>query len=107
MDNAALSGSLETLKFVFEKGIPWTIRTCQILLQQGDYEMLKYAHENGAQWTRDTIISALREGGTSVVCLKYTIENGCPWDPQEAVATAQSFGHVDIVEWLQNNSMRE
>lgn len=47
MDNAALlSGSLETLKFVFERGIPWSADTCRALVSQGKLEMLQYAHEN-------------------------------------------------------------
>lgn len=108
MDNAAiLSGSLETLKFVFERGIPWSADTFRALVSQGKLEMLQYAHENGAPWALDTITLALNSGLVSLDCIKYAIENGCPWDLQEAVATAQSFGHRNIVEWLQNNVMRD
>jgi hypothetical protein len=100
MNNAATSGSLDTLKLVFEKGIPWTDDTCTHLMKKGTLEMLQFAHENGAPWTPRTLTSGLESLLANLKCFKYAIENGCPWDSQVALEVATRFRHKEIVQWI-------
>lgn len=80
MDFAVTYGSLETLQYLHEKGVPWTDNTCSKLIYRANLDMLKYAHENGAQWAQPINITAYNH--LALGCLEYALANGCPWDPE-------------------------
>ncbi len=95
--------SFDMLKLMHEKGVPWTPKTCTLILQQGlGVEVLKYAHENGAPWSADTITCAFESTALTIDCLHYAVENGCPWDPKAVLQVASSHEMNDLVEWIKN-----
>lgn len=106
MSAVAISGTVDMLKLVVEKGLPWNSDTCSLVMRRGNYELLKYVHENGAQWTSDTVTYGLQSySSTMYQCFKYAIDNGCPWDSKVALAKAKEYLHKEIVEWIQKNGM--
>ena len=78
-------------------------RTCKEAAREGHLEVLKYAHENGCPWNEVTCIAAASEGHLEV--LKYAHENGCRWDAERICNIAGKFSHLEIVEYVEGESL--
>lgn len=104
---AAFHGNLDCLRYAHENGCPWDTNTLSLALLQGhldcaiyylthadDYQKddptyckcavwngnihcLKYLHQNGFAWDHTIPLQASTYGQTE--CLRYAIENGCPF----------------------------
>ena len=55
-------------------------------------------HKNGCSWNEYTCLNAAWKGNLD--CLKYAIENGCPYDKQQYMNVAKKHKH--IVEYLES-----
>lgn len=107
MDDAVKLGhSLPILQYAFMKGLPWKNDTCTHLIERGQYDMLVYAHENGAPWTAGTLSQALPRNSTQFSCLKYAVEHGCTWDPQEILRFVHAM-RTRYELWVQPEGMIE
>jgi len=126
---AAMSGKLECLRYIHEKGGILDISVCKMAIQCNSLECLQYAIENGVtvQPKLNYLAASLgnllalqfmyndHQPGTSykwgpdtcraavennhIECLKYAHEHGAPWDT-ECAAGAAASGHLHILKYL-------
>ena len=66
----------------------------------GHLECLKYSHENGCPWNEDTCSSAAQNGHLEI--LNYLHEEGCPWDTNTCAAAALG-GHLECLKYAHEN----
>ena len=100
---AAAGGHLEMVKYLHENQCPWNGGTCSFASRGGYLEVLKYAHENGCPWNQVTCSYAAAGGHLEV--LKYAHENGCRWDAERICNIAGKFSHLEIVEYVEGESL--
>ena len=99
---AAINGRLEILKWLHEIGCCLSSKICDYAALYGHFEVLKWTRENGCGWSYHTCSWAAKYGYFEI--FKWARENGCNWDKNECIYSAKSNNHVEIVEWIKNNS---
>ena len=70
--------------------------TCRLAASDGYLDVLKYTHENGCPWDEETCVQAAKRGDLDM--LKYAHENGCPWNARAWLNSTKS-----IREYLEEN----
>ena len=65
-------------------------------------KVLQWARENGCNWDEETCANAAFNGDLEI--LKWARENGCEWDKDLCIQAAERNNHVEVVEWIKNNS---
>jgi hypothetical protein len=130
---AALSGSVEALKFLQEKTHPQFDQTVfAAAAESGSIDMLKYCHENNCPFDsrsyhdafenkdKATVLQTLKwlsrhefpwdekvcelAAKTGNLCaLKFARSEGCPWNAEETVKFAAMSGSIDILEYCLQN----
>ena len=128
---AAMSGHLEVIKWLRERGCPWNSRTLEVAAVNGDWDILRWAHANGCPWEEDVCASAAEGGNLDMLkwlrsqdppcpwdettcnkaaqegqlhIMKWADENGADWD-FEAIANAAHFGHWDVIKWAREQGV--
>jgi len=89
---------LVTIKWLRERGCPWTDYTVAYAASAGYLHVVKWARSQGCPWSEWTCTLAAKEGRLEV--LQWMWENGCPWDDL-AVGSARNGGHKAAIKWLQ------
>ncbi len=87
--DAVSIGDLKIVEYLFNNGCPINIGDdlynnsndlhTNIASRRNNLEVLKFLHKNGFPWDSTTVLSAL-EHSYSIDCLKYLIENNCPYN---------------------------
>jgi hypothetical protein len=67
-----------------------------VAASNGHIECLKYSHENGCPWDPETTYAAAITG--HIECLKYAHKNGCPWHPRTTYSAACN-GHLECLQY--------
>ena len=79
IDNAAIQGNLEMVKYCVENDCPMNAFACECAAHEGHLDVLKYLHEHDCPWNSNTCRNALF--GNHIECLNYAIEHECPgWE---------------------------
>lgn len=115
-EEAALSGSLEILKHVYENSLILNseniICTGTNIVQyshnnavyyaaeNGHLDIVKYLHEIGCPWNNHTYYCAVTGGNLEII--KYLHENDCPWS-ESTCSNAVYHGHMEILKYLHDN----
>ena len=100
---AIIKGDLEVLQCLRCNGCPWKItQFMAIACSFGHLEIVKWIRQNGCRWHVSYCESAAICGHLNV--LKWAIEDGCPWIPFECRASAEAKGHMEIVNWIDENN---
>ncbi len=97
---AADSGSIEMLKFLREKNVPWNEDTCEFAAQAGNLKILKWARDHGCPWNEGTCTSAAYQGNLEI--LKWARDHGCPWN-KDTCAGAAEGGNLEILKWAREH----
>ena len=100
--SAASCGHLEILQWARANGCPWDKLTCSIAARCGHFENLQWARTNGCPWDECTCALAACEGHLDI--LQWARTNGCPWNSQRCLEAARFFEHVDVLQWIEENS---
>ena len=126
--HAARNGHLDCLKFARENGCPWNETTTELAALNGELECLKFAHENGCHWNENTILEAVEQlkpynesfwydeedineakekryykyQCNILDCLRYAIENGCPYDTENEIVMNQINQLKNNIETTKN-----
>ena len=126
---AAYRGSLECLRYAHSNGCPWDSSTLSLAVLQGnidcvsyyikhtmnteskmDSSFCKYAaykgtlecltalHKAGYTWDSSTTMEAI--GNNHVDCLRYAIENGCPFSMDLCTRTVKSSECAQYLDQL-------
>jgi len=93
-------GSLESVKYIYEKGCPVNIICMNNATRGGHINIIKYFHENGCIWDETTCESAVL--GNNLDILIYLRENGCPWDGY-VYCMASRYNYLDIIKYALSN----
>jgi hypothetical protein len=93
---AAQHGRFECLKFLLQKGFPWSTHTCAAAAESGNLSILRYLYEQGCGWEVDTCIAAATKG--SLPCLQYAHEQGCLWNYLTCYYAAQN-NHLHCLKY--------
>lgn len=86
-DEAARNGNLSELKRLHQSGHEWNEKT-SYWAASSSLECLQYCHENGCPWNHETTSYAASNGRLD--CLKYAVENGCQILPFAPSLASQS-----------------
>lgn len=78
----------------------WHLNTCAIAAGKGDLPMLKWVKERGAPWSNDVTYEAAKEGHLEV--LMWAIDNGAGWHPKVCAIAAEK-GHLEVLQWARSN----
>ena len=70
-------GSLDSMRWLHEKGCPWSRDTFRAVALQGDLEIMKWLYENGCPFGENTFEGAARHGDLNN--LEWLYEKGCCW----------------------------
>ncbi len=87
-DEAARNGNLSELKRLHQSGHAWNEKT-SYWAASSSLECLQYLHENGCPWNHETTSYAASNGRLD--CLKYAVENGCQILPFAPSLASQSY----------------
>jgi hypothetical protein len=90
---------LNCLKYLYNKGYQISSTTCSAAALGNNLDCLMFLHNIKCKWDSDTCFFASCSG---VDCLKYAIENGCPYDKRNCIYKAKQNNHMDIVKYLQS-----
>jgi hypothetical protein len=100
-DDAAERGYLSTLKCLRRQGRLCNNRLlCAYAARGGHLEVLKWSRENGCPWDKWTCEYAAKGGHFEV--LKWARENGCPWDENTCYLAAEG-GYLEVLKWARDN----
>lgn len=98
-DNAANTGSLNFVKYLHDRGYPWSSGVCMNASGQGHLEVLKYSLINGCPWhVYCSMFAALRG---HVNCLKYAHENNYFCYDYD-VLYEYANGHLECMNYIQS-----
>lgn len=126
-------GKLELLKYAREEGCPWDEQTCLEAAKGGFVEVLKYAYESKCrthpyacefaaegghreviEWSQQDgrkysfklsyWTCAVAAGAGQLELLLWLRTNECSWN-WRTVDLARKGGHMDIVQWAQDNGV--
>lgn len=128
---AAYRGSLECLRYAHSNGCPWDSSTlslavlegnidcvsyyikhtmntetktdssfCKYAAYKGNLECLTALHKAGYPWDSSTTIEAFRNNNMD--CLRYAIENGCPFSMDLFTRGVQSPECAEYLDQLKN-----
>lgn len=95
-------GSVECLKFLYQKGGPWDGQAslCSFAAAYSRMDCLECLHGLCCEWDKQTPMRAALSG--SVECLMYAHENGCPWDATACVGAA-TYNSLACLEYVHTN----
>lgn len=75
--------TVDSLKFLRSKSLPWTPETIDNAVSENQYEVLKYAYENGCEWSQDTWLCCIHQKPCiNWDIVHYLYEKSCPWQPR-------------------------
>ena len=97
---AAQGGKLDIIKYAYESGCPWHIRTCEGAAENGHLNILKYAHEHGCPW--DPRTCTIATCNDHFECLVYAHDNGCPWN-SSVYKYAKKYKRTKILKYAIDN----
>ena len=92
--------ALEVIEYILLHNPLPTQTLCTYAASFGSLNSLKYLHNKGYEWNEKTCIAAVRAG--SLECLKHAHENGCPWYISRTAQEACQNGKVDCLEYIFN-----
>jgi hypothetical protein len=79
VENLIDRGKLLHLKVVRDHGYQFSTKDIICAIASNRVDVLEYFHKSGVKW--EPLISLVAYH-MSYECLKYVLENGCPWNPQ-------------------------
>ena len=92
----AQAGSLDGLKFIFERGLPWGADSCEAAVENDHVDCLVFLVQNGCPGNYDQIcVSA----AANLSCLTYAHQQGGKLSTEAAVKAAQA-GALDSLQYL-------
>jgi hypothetical protein len=102
--NIILSGSLECFKFAIEKGCPRCDFIILIIISRRSLEFLKYAIEIDFIRLTKTLCKDIAMKG-DLKCLKYVRELNCPWDIYTSFNAALSGSYECLKYVIENGGL--
>ncbi|KAL4113574.1 hypothetical protein QTP88_017181 [Uroleucon formosanum] len=96
--NQAAVDNLLFLKYLHERGCPWSVETFARAASTGDLDCLKYLQANGCPWDVSTCTNAVKNQHFS--CLEFVVNNGCPLNSPQPALEAASIGNLTILKYL-------
>lgn len=100
MQRTAQRHKLECLIYLFDNGCPFNAQEiCVDAAEGGDLNCLMVAHRHGGILTEKVCNRAIT-WSQSIDCLKYAIENGCPYDKEKLEERAKR-SNSKILEYIQ------
>ena len=97
---AALFGSLENLKWLYEKQCPWNEWTFRDAAKFGSLDNIKWLYKNKCPWDEYTLRVAIKNGSLEIVI--WLLDKQCP-RPWFGLHVAAQNGHSEIIKWLTGN----
>jgi hypothetical protein len=94
---AVPDSNMATINYLLENGVVKNPAACAFA---ANLEVLKRLHECNVPWDEFVCINHIRAGRLD--CLKYSIENGCPFILKDITEAAQ-FGQPAIAAWIVAN----
>jgi ribosomal protein S8 len=77
---------------------PIRYKLAQFAAEKGYINMLKYSKYIQSPWNERTIFKAAKNG--KFKCLKYLLENNCPYDKEKIMDEAAKNGNLECVKYL-------
>ena len=93
MANAAKSGDLELVRWLWGQGCDWSAFACQCAARGGHLGVLRWLQANGCPWDAETCSGAVLNG--RLATLRWARENGCPWWTSTRDRAADDLGYTD------------
>lgn len=103
---AGVMSKINSLRFLHEKGCPWTEVVCRAATRAGSLECLIYAHENGCPWDITSICIVACQTG-ELECLTYIYEQTRAEEytlVKQCLTDAVKHGHLNCVKFLHKHS---
>jgi hypothetical protein len=94
--NAIERCSLDEIKCFHENGCPWDASTFAACTRKVDVRQMECLHEHGCPWGDNVTHAAM----DSSVCLRYLIDNGCPYDKELMLRTTDTDGIIEYINAL-------
>lgn len=111
--SAASSGNVDVLKFVHERGLPWTTGQYKNIytaaISSNSVACMKYAFENGCPLPATDLQTICRAAvdHNALDCLKYAREIGCDWNASDSFTglcyIAMTNGFFEVFKYLHEN----
>jgi hypothetical protein len=90
---AAVSGTIDTLRWLKEHGVAFTVETCKGAAAGAHLHVLQYLRAEGCERGISVCTAAAKMGHLST--LKWLHEQGCPWNVERICGDAAESGSIE------------
>ena len=99
---AGMSGSVEVLEHLLERGYEFDMMACSGAARGGCLEALKFLRglDPPCPWNRGTCAYAVQGGHLDVLKWARSQDPPCPWERDDCRERARRNGHLHIVTWM-------
>ena len=99
---AGMSGSVEVLEHLLERGYEFDMMACSGAARGGCLEALKFLRglDPPCPWNRGTCAYAVQGGHLEILKWARSQDPPCPWSRRDCRDGAFQSGHQHIIDWI-------